>query len=531
MANREPEIVTAFRNVPYNVIANDLLEGNRTEYFQEMQELNDLYDAYKKGVDFYTEGSNAQYMPSQLRYKKAASIINKEARFFFANPPTFSINADNVEGDDAINNTAMQTYLNNVLQTNNMNDRLLKACKDCFIARRIAIMLNFNEEEGVTITFFNALEFIYEMSGHGGGELQKLVTFYNMVDTTRKSDQRWFKKTYTLENGVVFVEEVIYDGLGKPQETVTSRRKTLFPYIPAVVILNDGLTGETRGESEMERLIGYEATYSKMANADIDAKRKGMNPIRYAVDASSGSTTGLSIAPGSFWDIQTDENKVDTKSATVGILEASMSYSAALDSTLDRIENTMYGELDVPNVTSEKLQGVITSGKTLKALYWGLTVRCDEKMLTWEAALRHIVKAIIDGGKLYPFVVKKYDVLELPDVEYDILVENNYSLPEDEAEEKNLDMSEVQANTMSKMSYLKKWRELTDDEAWAELEQIKKEIDLFENSQMMPGEEGMMAGGEEGMEDDIDMELGEEEEDTEIEDQFDELEALLDEEE
>ena len=481
-------VMTLYNNIPYSVIADDLFNMHKDAYQTEMNEIVKLYEAYKKGEEFLTEGTNSNYVPSTLRYKKAASIVNKEARFLFANPPTFNVNIDDVSDEVKKQNAIVQDFLDAVLSKNNFNEKLLKAAKDCFIGKRVALVLNFNDVSGITITFLNSLEFIYETSGFGSNELQKIVMFSNLNDTSYKEKQRWFKKTYTLENGAVYVEENIYDGLGKLIEPVLQKTKTLFTYIPAVVILNDGLTGENKGESELGYLLDYEAGYSKLANADIDAERKGMNPTRWTVDASQESTANLSIAPGSYWDIQSDDEKSIERQAQVGMMEPTMAYSAALKNTLDRLENAMYSEVDVPNINSEQLQGVITSGKTLKALYWGLTVRCDEKMLTWSAALHFLANAIIEGARLYPKTVVKYTaVSSLPDIRCEILVENNYPLPEDEAEEKNMDLAEVDAQVMSRKAYLKKWRKLNDDEAEKELLQIKAEQDLFENS-MLPFE-------------------------------------------
>ena len=209
------------------------------------------------------------------------------------------------------------------------------------------------------------------------------------------------------------------------------------PEIPASVILNDGLIGDTKGKSEIASLLDEEGIYSKLANADIDIERKGMNPVAFTVDASENSTKNLTRAPGAYWDLQSDyDSPMDNPhQAKAGLLEPSMNYSEALKTTLDRIENEMYSQVDVPNINSEKLMGVITSGKTISALYWGLVVRCDEKMLTWVPALTHIARMIIEGGKVYPECIKRYTQETLPDIEYDILVENNYPLPEDQAEE------------------------------------------------------------------------------------------------
>lgn len=43
-------------------------------------------------------------------------------------------------------------------------------------------------------------------------------------------------------------------------------------------------------------------------------------------------------------------------------------------------------------------------------------------------------------------------------------------------------MTEVQAQNMSKKSYMKKWRNLTDEEADLELQQIARERELLEDS-------------------------------------------------
>lgn len=61
------------------------------------------------------------------------------------------------------------------------------------------------------------------------------------------------------------------------------------------------------------------------------------------------------------------------------MLKSDTTYTGALGTTLDRLKQAMYDQLAVPNVSPDAMQGVVTSGKTLKAIYWDLIVRCDEK--------------------------------------------------------------------------------------------------------------------------------------------------------
>lgn len=505
MLNQESdEELVAFTDNPAFIFSDDE-QGIANEYKNEYAEIRTYYRKYKRGSSFIPEGSNSDYIPSDLRYKKSAMIINKEARFLFANPPTFNVNEDDVDGKFKNENAIIQNYLDKVLEKNNFNGKILKALKDCFIGKRVAVVVNFNEDNGISITFLNSLEFIYESSNQRGDELTKFICFYKMNNTSNLSEQRWFKKKYIKEDNNVYLSEYIFSGTGELLETLVDKQQIKFNIIPAAVILNDGLTGETKGESELGGLIEYEKYYSKLANADMDAERKSMNPIRYTIDASEKSTATLSSSPGSYWDLQTDDTKTsENVTARVGTLEAQMNYSGPLKTTLDRVENEMYAELDVPNITSEQLAGVITSGKTIQALYWGLTVRCDEKMLAWAPALRIMAELIIEGGRLYPSCISKYTDDKIPEIPYDIVIENNYPIPEDVMEEKTMDVTEVEAKIMSKKAYIKKWRGLNDDEADKEIQQIKLEQEMLENSIITYSLNDKANGGEEDNVPDID---------------------------
>lgn len=259
------------------------------------------------------------------------------------------------------------------------------------------------------------------------------------------------------------------------------------PMIPASIFINDGLTGEDQGESEIEILQDYEEWYSKLSNADIDAERKSMNPTKYVVDMEANSTKKLSTAAGALWDLGSDQN-LDKPNPQVGILEPGMNYSEALKTSLDRIKTVGYEQIDMPNITLESMQGAITSGKSLKAIYWPLIVRCKEKMKMWGPQLRQLVNIIIQGAMVYPGCIVNYTNDTITAVDYEIKVEQNTPLPEDEIEEKNMDLSEVESKTMSRKAYMKKWRGLTDDEVQEELEQIALERQLIEDSSFDMGD-------------------------------------------
>lgn len=479
------DLITVNNRIPYALL-NEEVEGSVSELNAELLQILKLYRIYKKGIDFAVEGSNGDYVAANLKYKMAASLVNKEARFLFAEPPDITVEAKGdlskvtQESKNAL--TVINDLVKTILDKNKFEDALLKAAKDCFIGKRVAGIINFNEEDGVTVSFLPSTQFIYETKIGNANVITKFVAFIIVKDSVTLADKRIFKKKYILEDdGKVYLEESIYDGAGKLLEVITENQEILLTRIPVVIFINDGLTGEDDGESEVEILSNYEQWYSKLSNSDIDAGRKSMNPTKWLMDMESNSTKDLSTAPGAVWDLGSDQN-LENPHPNVGILEPAMNYSQPLKTTLDRIKTTAYEEVDMPNITLESLQGAITSGKSLKAIYWPLIVRCKEKMKMWGPQLRELIDIIIQGSMIYTNCISRYTDEAVVPVSYEIKVEQNTPLPEDEIEEKNIDLSEVETNVMSKKAYMKKWRGLTDEEVQEELEQIALERQIIEDS-------------------------------------------------
>ena len=485
----DTEVLTAFNKIPYALI-NSEVDGSARDTLSELTEICRFYKIYRKGAKFNVEGTNGDYVPAKLKYKMCASLINKEARFLFAEQPDIVVEPKGDVGKtpqeikDAI--TQMNDLVKTVLDENKFEQNLIKGAKDCFIGKRVAGLVNFNEDDGITITFLPSTQFIYDTKIGNSNIITKFVCFIIVKDSITLSEKRIFKKKYELIDDVVYLEEVLYDGAGIELEVVTERQEILLPMIPVSIFINDGLLGDEKGESEIETLQDEESWFSKLSNADIDAQRKGMNPTKYVVDMDSNSTKNLSTGAGAFWDMGSDQN-LDNAHPLVGLLEPNMSYSSSLDTTLKRVKKSAYDQVDMPDI--EEMQATVTSGKALKAIYWGLIVRCKEKMKMWAPQLRNMVDIIIKGAITYPHCIIKYVDGELMDVPYEIKVEQNIPLPEDEIEEKNIDLSEVESKTMSRKAYMKKWRGLTDDEAQEELEQIAKERQMIEDSSFMGSED------------------------------------------
>ena len=476
------EAIGALRTFPYFVLKNEIQTGYNV-YTSELLEIQQNYIAYRKGAEFITEGSGGDYVPSKTRFKKAKTLIDKEARFMFSQTPDIVVKARNMDDAETEQVERYQKLIDKMLEKCSFSKTLLQSAKDCFIGKRVACLVDVSEQDGVQIHFYSPLQFYYE-TADGTDRLTKFISFENVIKTSSYKDRRYIVNKYTAEGENVKVSSILYDGTGKVVEELIPEKQIDLTYIPAVIIVNDGTLEEKAGVSEIADLIDYERTFSMLANADVDCDRKGMNPIRYVVDMNANTTKNLSSSAGSFWDLKSEQNQ-NNVSPMVGVLSPSMQHTESLKATLDRINTSMYGELDIPNISEETLVGSITSGKALKALYWSLIVRCDEKMKTWIPAIMFIVRTAIDLALLNVDIVKaRYGIEDLKAVEYEVTVQENYALLDDETEEKTTDLSEIAANARSRKSYIKKWRKdecLTDAQIDEELLQIALENNMMDS--------------------------------------------------
>lgn len=247
-------------------------------------------------------------------------------------------------------------------------------------------------------------------------------------------------------------------------------------FIPSIVIINDGLSNDLSGESDVEELVDLQDLYNRLTCDDVDALKFNMFPQTVAQNASQQSLENIKIAPSALIDLQPDET-MDEAKAEMYKLESSFSYDQRLENTLNRIKNEMHELLSIPNISLQELKGYIISGKSLKALYWQLVTRCEDKFTTWRPALEWMAKSILEMTIVY-----NLEPFKLPS-DLVIQVENVYPLIEDEVEEKTLDMQAVNFQVMSRRAYLKKWNsDFDDDLANSELKQIQLEKEMLEES-------------------------------------------------
>ena len=463
----------------YKVLLKEL-QGVYGDQLQRVSRINRYYDIYD-GNQKWETNTNLDYEPTKKVTNIIKKLIDSRARFMFGMEPYFDVRPiKKDEGESTTNADAAQAkeeLLYKILKENKFHSKLLKARKDCSIGGKIAIKLWGHRDVGLKIIFSPAQEFFPQFNLDDVDQLEKIIFLYALNDEPLPENQRIKKQVWEMVGNRCILNETTHDGKGTPISTEYQDYNTELDFIPVIIIQNGGLTGETEGVSDVAQLWDNQDNYNKLTSDDIDALKFQMFGQDVITDAAEESMNNIKIAPGAMIDLQTDLAQANEgRQAKVERLESKFSYDAKFRDTVDRLKGDMYDTIEIPNVSLENLKGIITSGKSMKALYWGLMSACQEDFTEWGPALQQMADYIfrmVDTYNLYgQRQVAKYETL--------LNIELVFPLQEDADAEKAIDMQEVVTNVRSIKSYINKW-DIAED-ADAELEQIKLEKAMLQDS-------------------------------------------------
>ena len=463
--------------INYNELLKAELQGL---YGDQLVKVNQILEWYKiyDGDQEWATNTGLDYTPTKKITNVIKKLIDTRARFMFGKEPFFDVRPVQVDekGSTTHQDLAQQKedLLHKILEDNKFHSKLLKAKKDCSIGGKIAIKLWGHKDVGLKMVFSPAMEFFPQYNLDDIDQLEKVVFLYALNNETEPDKQRIKKQVWELINKRCVLNESTYDGRGSIVSIEYQDYDTKLDFVPVIVITNGGLTGETEGISDVKELWDNQDAYNKLTSDDIDALKFQMFGQDVVTDADENSLENIKVAPGAMIDLQTDMAQASqNRQARMERLESQFSYKDKFEDTINRIKNDMYDTLDVPNVSLEQLRGLMQSGKSMKALYWGLMAACDEDWIEWGDALTQMVDYIFKMVDTYNL----YGARSIAKYETTLEIERIYPISEDEIDQKRIDMEEVQSELRSKRAYIDKWSNVEDVDS--EIEEILKEKQLF----------------------------------------------------
>ena len=527
----------------YNSFKRSLLGlyCNDPKFLEELIEVERYYDFYE-GRPFRIEDDlrddtgqlwavkDRDYKPTREVRNMTKKLMKKQGRFMTSVQPTLSLSGVNTIDLEQIDKK--RALIEDILDDAKFWNKFAKAFMDCTIGKRVLLAVQTEvDENGFPLTenplkfrFYTMPEFTYMFDPNDCDKLVEVQIAYQDAETVGKvaQEQRWHKWTYDMrDDGYCWCVYEIVDGNNtlayqefnnnevklnlqytdenyqisptddnKVQVPLRNEWNTGFTQIPCKVILNDGLTGDTRGHSDIKDLMDLAMDYNKTVSDFRDALRFKMFEQPVFVDCDSSSIENIKIAPNALIDLKSDPSIGDgtgTKStASYGMLSSTFNFQVAADSYLTRLKQDMYELMEQP--LPENLVNVV-SGKALKMLYYDLITRCEEKWSMWDEALEWLVDIIEEAVLTFNMYSDKPDIGTMS-LETIASWLHNYPIPDDELDNKTASIAEVEAGVRSKKSYIEEFGNAEDAEA--EFQRIldeQSQVNEVNNSAMFEMEE------------------------------------------
>jgi hypothetical protein len=491
MESNEEKQVKSIRDTLLNLPDNEIAERRRVkrDYIFYKGKSHNL-EAAKNNPVLYGQNwpvdDNCDYTPTQDIRNKVKPLLKKQARWMFGKEPTLMLKPDDLKDKDKCEE--LRKFIEDIFEKNNFWSNTRKAFLEATIKKRVLLRVEANPKTPLVIKYETIENFYYkekngvllkvvffeedELNVYREADADKIYylhTYYYKINETNRERQAWYKKE-TYENTDI-------------QEELTIDVDTGFTTIPCWLIKNGGELNDSFGESDVAELEDAQNQYNRRISDFADALRFQLFGAETVIDGNENDVNNFNIAPGALHAVRTRDELLDTgKQATVQRLEYNIGNSGAMESYLNRVESDMNFALDMPKLSD---LNNIPSAKAMTYLYNDLIARCGEKWNDWERPLLELIDFILEVGNVcYPGLFDK----EWLNLNHTKVLKQNFPLPSDEEDKKNMAISEVKADVRSRKSYIKEYSDEEDAEkAFDEILEEKVQITNAETDQYSQG--------------------------------------------
>lgn len=523
---------------------------------QEVQKYYEFFDGFDVtdlnsdyGQTWKIDEDALEYTPTREIRNHVRQLIKKQSRFMMSQEPELMFNSVQEGREEQAEHKRI--LMDSILRQSKFWSKAANALTDAAIGKRVLLTVLGNPGEPIDVRFYPMPQFTYIVDPKNTDRLLVVDIVYQDERTRGmdKAAQLWHhyryemragsstsgiataldeieeecwltyaltdgesNQIYVTEDGGTTIKESsaklveIEDNLGNPIKVplaVAESAPTGLSKIPAKVILNEPLTNDVYGTSDVKDLITVADNLNRTISDLRDALRFKMFEQSVIIDGSSKSISGLKVAPGAIIDLKTDVSTSlgssgGSRQASVTTLGSNFSFLPSVQYYLDEAKKTMHELMDQP--LPEKVQSA-PSGIAMQFLFYDLMSRCDSKWVEWDSAIEWLVEMIEE-------ILEKVDVdlSPLPESLHaswqeitTLTINHNYPLPADEQAKRQSAMMEVQTQVRSHQSYIEEfgrsekaeqeWQRILEEAAQLEELSAGAMLDLADKESQLPEEE------------------------------------------
>ena len=488
------------------------------------------------GQTWKIDEDKLDYKPTREIRNLIRQLVKKQSRFMMSQEPELVFNAV-VEGREK-QAEQKRILFDSILRQANFWPKAASALTDATVGKRVLMTVLGNEGESVDVRFYPMPQFSYTVDPKDSSKLLVVDIVYQDERTRGmdkeaqlwhhyryemkagdsesgitsaledKEEECWLtyvltdgesNQIYITEDGGTTIKESsaklvdIEDNLGNKIQVplaLMESAPTGLSQIPARVILNEPLTNDVYGNSDVKDLITIADNMNRTISDLRDALRFRMFEQPVIIDGSTKSLQGMKIAPNAVIDLKTDTSTSigaggGSKQASVTSISSNFNFLPSVQYYLDEAKRSMYELMDQP--LPEKVQSA-PSGIAMQFLFYDLMSRCDSKWVEWDSAIEWLVSMIEE-------ILEKVSVAIEPLPEdlksswqeiTTLTINHNYPLPADEQAKRQTAMQEVQTSVRSHQSYIEEFsRNENAEDEWSRILEEAAQLEELSSGAML----------------------------------------------
>lgn len=280
-----------------------------------------------------------------------------------------------------------QKLLQQLWKENKMREKLLQASRDRLIAGNVGCKIMFNQSTGKIHWIFKpATEIITVRSDDDFNELIA-VHFINAKEDTTDKQVKWQKQTFSLENGVCYLQEGLYDANLKLIKTITPKASMGIDFLPYVEFPIQDLSGEAFSNNEAEDLKVQNDVLNQLNEDAIDSLKFEMFSITAFIGVPEGTINKVQLAPGGAVEVNggLNGNTVDIKK-----VEGGFRWKEAYKDTYARVKGAMHEISHIPQIVPQELNFGGLNADAMQVLFHSIIQETEEHWLVWQDRLQEL---------------------------------------------------------------------------------------------------------------------------------------------
>lgn len=379
-----------------------------------------LYKRYEGEVTVwsdYTKPAGIDYEPTTLSIGYPRKLVDTQAAWQFEKEPKVNVPPDVID-DPATMLTpgytpsaeqqaenkrakAKERLLTWVWDDNRMHEKLLAAAKDRLITENgVYARLHYDKRRGDLRVFFHSS--IEVIAIHDPWDVDQLTEVHFIAYLDEDLTQLWKLSYYlvwkgTDDDGVYDceIEEAVYGVFDSDDKTTShvaitndrvARQSMGLDFIPVVHIPADGLTGQIRGYSELNRLLTISDEIDRKLSDYSDALRFEMFAISLLINVEEDPANPLQVAPSAKWNLGSsaaEDGQPDAKR-----LESGFKFKEAIEAYLDRMYAALHEIAEVPVVNTSDMKTGGINDMALKLLFSAVISKTQRAWVVWQSRLQ-----------------------------------------------------------------------------------------------------------------------------------------------